>query len=294
MKDVPQRRTFNLIVEIGQSHGGDVERAKKALREIAHVQAQNPEINIYAKFQLFSPIDVFGETYALAEGATPPEINSSLSADQYIYLIKYAQSRGVYAFASVFDEDAVAVLYKSHQTTWANDLWTRFPFYKENVCRPLVKIASRSKSDVRLFGAFAELERKLKCRPFFVISCGNVENGSCAMPDWEPLRVVGYSPEKDAVFLYCIPKYPHVYSEADLAIIEKLVGAGDFAGISDHACHNDDSALFAALHGKATWYERHYTDNRETTEIDAECSLEIQDLLRVVARISDWLEREPA
>lgn len=271
---------LNFIVEIGQSHGGDMDRARKSLRDIAYAKSRAPRgINLLAKFQLFSPHAVFGNDKPVdwIHRKTMPEIKASLTENQYSYLLEYAAEHRLFAFASVFDSPDVDIVLKHH----IDFHFSRFGHTSDGSRRcALVKLASRRNTHFELM---REIDYKFrKCALTVVISDGNVHEKKAG--EMFPVeRAFGYGTE--VVPLYCVPEYPHIYKENEIADLRKAIETGTRRGLSDHARFDDDVASLAAIQAGASWLERHYTDNRDMTEIDADCSMELPDLMRVLDEI---------
>lgn len=261
----------NIILEIGQSHGGSMERAKRAIRDVAGLDGRyGHRINFYAKLQLFNPYELFKG----ASSASPfPEGEASLTEAQLKYLIDYGAERRVPVFASCFDRSSLSAYWRCIGGRDAQFV--------------MLKVASRS-HDTAIWKEIGETatEAGISWIDSIVVSAGDVSSkrnsGKTAKELSKRIRDETGIGVSRVIVLYCVPEYPHVFSPEELRDLESGILEERYGGLSDHSRHDDDTAMLTCLSAGGKWYERHFTDNRGLTAIDGECSAELSDMTRAI------------
>lgn len=171
-----------------------------------------------------------------------------ISKDELKQLKVYCDATGIELFASIFTPDRV---------DWCEDLG--FETYK---------IASRTVADDPDL-----CHRILKTNKTVLVSLG--------MWDW---KTKGFPfQNENAVYFYCVSKYPTMIDEIDMPIFD----SGNFLGYSDHTI-GIGSSVFAVARG-AQYIEKHFTLNqtlRFPTEMGHAGSMDLNELQQL-RRLAD-------
>lgn len=272
---------LNYIVEIGQSHGGSIERAKKSLRDISDLTRKYSRgVKFYAKFQMFHPYNLF---FDRKDDSPYPEAEAQLTSAQLGFLMEYGRARGVTVFASALDSHSLNAYWGAiiGSASWGN------------TAPIMLKVASRSHANKSGIGNIYEaiLRTFVQQGPWglptwtidtLVVSTGDVRKKKNRKGNTDGLKkhiLASMAPlAPKIVFLYCVPEYPHKFSAKEKYEIEQCILGGTHDGASDHSRYDDNSVLDAVLWSGGTWYERHFTDNRGLTVIDKDCSQEASEV----------------
>lgn len=166
----------------------------------------------------------------------------------------YAESKGLVAFSTPFDESSVNFL--------------------EKLNMPLYKVASFEIGDLEL------LKRIGKTKKPVIISRGlaSVEDISLA------IRTLNKAGSTSVAVLHCVSSYPATQSQMNIATVPDIARRfGVVSGLSDHS--SGITASVAAVALGASIIERHLTLKRSDGGPDAEFSLEPQEMKRLVNTI---------
>ncbi len=243
-----------LVAEIGHNHSGDLDTAKllidKAVACGAHAVKTQKRTNasLYTRAMLDRPYEnrnSFGKTYGEHREAL------ELGRDEYLELIKYAESKGIVFFATAFDFEAVDFL--------------------EDVNAPAYKIASGDVTNTPLIQYIAQTGK-----PVFM------STGAATMDEVK----VGYRALRERnsriALLQCTAEYPvQDYSELDLNVIQTYREEFPDAIIGYSGHENGIVMPVVAYVLGARVVEKHFTLNRAMKGTDHSFSLEPPGLARV-------------
>lgn len=249
-----------LIAEIGHNHSGNVDTAKslidKAVECGAHAVKTQKRTNpsLYTRAMLDRPYDnrnSFGKTYGEHREAL------EFGRDEYLELMKYAESRGIIFFATAFDFEAVDFL--------------------EDVNAPAHKIASGDVTNTPLIEYIAQTGK-----PVFM------STGAATMGEVQVAYRALRKHNSQISLLQCTAVYPvEDYSELALNVIQ--VYREEFPdaiiGYSGHETGIVMPVVAYVLGARVV--EKHFTLNRAMKGTDHGFSLEPAGL----ARVSRDLER---
>lgn len=247
-----------VIAEIGVNHNGSVERAKQLI-DAAHAAGADA-----VKFQ----IRHLPATYQ-ADILEHPELQEQsfqylipllkefeLSRDAYRELFRYAESRGILALATAFDEPTV-------------DFVSEFS-------PPLYKVASADLIN------FPLLERLLGEKTPLVLS-----TGMATLDEVDETAAFLHRRRAHFILLHCQSTYPAPADTLNLAMIEKLRSRyGVPVGYSGHELGIMNTIAAVAL--GASVIERHITLDRTLAGPDHSASLEPREFAELVKGIREY------
>lgn len=245
------RQGIHVIAEAGTNHNGDLAKAKSLVDIAGRSGADSVKFQIIYPWGLYLPGDYEYGHYDIKEVIRIRE-EGMLEDAEYEELAAYCREAGVPLSASVFDERGLELL------------MTFDP--------PYIKTASCDLNNVRFLRQVAEKGRKM------VISTGmstlaDIENA---------LKEVERSGLTDIVLLHCVSVYPARLEGANLSFIETLKEKFGYpVGYSDHT--GDSLAACMALAKGATWFEKHYTEDRRQDGFDHAYAMEEDGLKAYVA-----------
>jgi sialic acid synthase SpsE len=245
-----------VIAEAGLNHNGSIEIARKLIdvAAVAGVDAVKFQKRTVSKLAVKAVLDAPDERFP-EFGKTYREIREHLefSADEYIELKRYAESKGLDFMVTAFDTDAYDFL--------------------EAVGVERFKLASHSLTNIELLEYMAN-----KGKPT-VLSTG--------MADLEEIdRAVEIFRSRKAplALMHCVSAYPTPLHECNLAMVEVLKQRYQLiTGYSGHEIGYLPSVMAVAL--GAQLIERHYTLSKSMTGFDHKMSLEPDELIAMVREI---------
>jgi N,N'-diacetyllegionaminate synthase len=241
-----------IIAEIGINHNGSMAMAKELIRQAAIAGADVAKFQAYSVDALFGPSgeDPNEEIY---KGVKPLEFNK----EQFKELKSSCDEEGIEFMCSVFDDERLQ---------WMEDLGVKRH-----------KIASRT----------SKLTRGLAEK---IVATGK----DCFMSlgfNSKPLSDMNIAKNKDVYnvkYLYCVAKYPTMYSELE---IPKDFSKSLYTGFSDHSL-GIEASLVAIARG-AQVIEKHFTLNKGLPGFDHVCSMtpdELKDLVSYARRMEKVLK----
>jgi N-acetylneuraminate synthase len=246
-----------IVAEVSGNHNGDLQRALRIVDAIAETGANAVKFQTYTadtitidsdqpRFKISDDHPLWGgrNLHALyTEAHTPWEWHQ--------VLFDRAREHGLVPFSSPFDRGAVDLL--------------------ESLDAPIYKIASLEIGDVDLLRAVARTGKTV------ILS-----NGAASLSDLDlAVRTIRGEGNNDIVILCCTSSYPADPSESNLRGIPVLADMfGVRAGLSDHTM--GIGAAIAAVALGACVIEKHVTLDRSAGGVDADFSLEPQELKQLV------------
>lgn len=258
-KDIGGDCPVYVVAEMSGEHLGDMGRAIRIIDAAKEAGADA------IKLQLFQPDRLAerrgGKSLILQDGLWAGRKLKDLYAETYTPwewlggLQDFAGKIGLTLFASVFDDDAIAL-------AQAFDL-------------PAIKIASREASDVELVSKAAKTGKPL------IISTGTATDEQLGQSILEAVKHTN-----QLALLYCVSEYPAQLSSIDFDQVKSLAYRyGLPVGFSDHTT-GIEAAVEAVKHG-ACIIEKHLTLRRSDGGPDAAFSLEPEELAELVRRVKD-------
>ena len=250
-----ETQPIHVIAEAGTNHNGDLNKAKKLVEIAKHSGADSVKFQIIYPWGLYLPGDYEYGHYDIKEVIRIRE-EGMLKDEEYADLAEYCQASGVAMSASVFDQRGLNLLLKFDP--------------------PYIKTASCDLNNLRFLRQVAETGKKMV-----------VSTGMSSMADIEKaLKELEKSGVKDLVLLHCVSVYPAGLAQTNLRFIDTLRdNFGYPVGFSDHT--GDSLAACMALAKGATWFEKHYTENREQTGFDHAYAMEEDSLGRYVTDLRE-------
>lgn len=170
----------------------------------------------------------------------PLRKQQELSEAQWTVVADHAREIGLPAAASVFCNRSLKLL--------------------DSLDAPYIKIASCDLNNNRLLRAAAQTGRQLL-----------VSTGMATLDEIEQavlvLKEVGWNADTPPVLFHCVSVYPHKPEIANIGFIRTLRDAfGLPVGYSDHTETN--TCAITALALGATWFEKHFTQDRNADGLD--------------------------
>ncbi|MGL4366823.1 MAG: N-acetylneuraminate synthase family protein [Brevinemataceae bacterium] len=238
----PELSPIFFIAELGINHDGNVSTAKQMIDAALEAKADAVKFQIY-NTELFYNKKYAPEAYELFE-------TFYISIEDFLSLKKYAESRGIIAFAAPFDTQTLTF------------------FIKEQITP--IKIASGD--------AFTEpwIDKLLESKTPFIISTGSLE-------DHEIKQLANHIKGSHSAMLYCVSEYPAPSERFDINYLNTLHTylPNQAIGFSDHS-QGIALSLAATAHG-AKIIERHFTLSPERTDYDHPVSLSPEEFAQMVS-----------
>ncbi len=237
---------IHIIAEAGTNHNGQLDKAKKLVDIAHHSGADSIKFQIIYPWGLYLPGDYEYGHYDIKD-VIRIRTEGMLEDEEYDDLAAYCKQKTIAFSASVFDERGLDLLMKFDP--------------------PYIKTASCDLNNIRFLRQVAERGKKM------VIS-----TGMSSMQDIErsmnALQKAGHS---DIVLLHCVSVYPAFLEQTNLSFITKLKEHfGVEVGFSDHT-GNSIAACMALVKG-ATWFEKHFTEDKAQQGFDHAYALEEAEL----------------
>jgi len=250
-------KDFTVIAEIGGTHIGSLERAKKlallaklAGADVLKTQKRNPKESVKKEYwykphpnQLFS----YGDTYL------EHRINLELSIDKHKELKKYCESIDIDYSTSVWD------ITSAKEVISLNPKMIKIPSACNNNFDLLQLLYDEYEGEIHI--PLGMTSRKERVRLYFQLQ--HFKN-----------RIVVY---------HCVSGYPVPFEQLHLLEIIELTKMFDKVGYSNHSAGIATEPVAYSL--GARWFERHVIDDRMFHHTDAAASLEAQGLSKMIRDI---------
>ncbi len=241
-----------VIAEIGVNHNGDVEIAKKLVKEAAHAGAHA------VKFQLWTKDSLYADSFLVDKPDFEKGLEEySLTKDEYRELANLCQKESILFSATPFSKEEVDFLV---------ELNTAF-----------IKVASMDVNNYPFLDYIARKDLPI------ILSTGFAHLSEITKAI-ETIRAAG---NDDIVLLHCVSDYPPADKELDLDNITFFMDIFDLpVGYSDHA---EDllPCIVAGAKGAAV-IEKHFTLSRDMEGWDHKVSADpvmLEELIAVLDRI---------
>jgi len=246
---------IHIIAEAGTNHNGRLDKAKQLIDIARRAGADSVKFQIIYPWGLYLPGDYEYGHYDIKEVIRIRE-EGMLKDEEYSELAGYCKDLGVAMTASVFDQRGIDLLMKFDP--------------------PYIKTASCDLNNLRFLRQLAETGKKMV-----------VSTGMSTLADIEKtLKELEKVGDVDLVLLHCVSVYPAKLAQANLQFIETLLSNFGYpVGFSDHT--GDSLAACMALAKGATWFEKHYTEDRTQAGFDHAYAMEEEGLTQYVADLHE-------
>jgi len=247
-----------IIAEAGLNHNGDIEMARKLIKEAKacgcnaiKFQTYKPESRVSAKAKAAKYVE---KTIGLEESSFDMFKKLMLSESQHKELFKYARQLGLEIFSTPFDEDSADFLEKLGVNAF--------------------KISSFDLVNIRFLKYVA-----LKGKPM-IVSTGMATLGQIE----EAVEAIYETGNKDLVLMHCVSNYPMYPEDANLRAINTIASAFKVpVGFSDHSIGNLIPIAAVSLGAKVI--EKHFTLDKCLEGPDHILSADPEDMARLTRDI---------
>lgn len=241
---------FHVIAEAGTNNNGNLQKAKNLVDIAKRAGADSVKFQMINTWGLYLPGKYEYGHYKIEDVIRIREAGE-MSDEEYIELSNYANQIGIPFSSSVFDEKALKLL--------------------DQFNPPYIKIASCDLNNIRFLRQVAEYQRKI------ILS-----TGMSTLADIEnTLSVINKESKCDIVLLHCVSIYPCALEQTNLSYINTLKSKfGVPVGFSDHT--GSSHAACVALSLGATWFEKHFTEDKNQEGLDHAYAMEEQGLLEYI------------
>ena len=239
--EYPSTSSVFFVAELGINHDGNLSIAKQMIDQAIEAKADAVKFQLYETDLFYNKL-IAPEAHQLFK-------NFHLPYDQFIILKKYAESRGMLAFAAPFDTQTLQQLIKD----------SIFP----------IKIASGD--------ALTEpwIDNLLDNKIPFIISTGSLEE--------KEIQKLAHKLENTlSAMLYCVSEYPAPPEGFDIRYIQTMQQylPNQAIGFSDHS-QGIALSLAAVAHG-AKIIQRHFTLFPERNDLDHPLSLSPENFHQMI------------
>ena len=241
---------IHIIAEAGTNNNGKIQKAKNLAKIAFDAGADSVKFQIINTWGLYLPGNYEYGKYKI-EDVIKIRQEGEMTDEEYFDLFNYCQEIGIPLSSSIFDEKGLDLLLKFNP--------------------PYIKLASCDINNVKLLNTVAEKGVKV------VVSTG--------MADIEEIEIGVNSLSKlkseDIVILHCVSNYPAYLEQSNLRYLEVLKNRFQTSiGFSDHT-GNSIAACMAMTLG-ATWFEKHFTEDKNQIGLDHIYAMEPEQLKQYV------------
>jgi N,N'-diacetyllegionaminate synthase len=246
---------IHIIAEAGTNNNGSLQKAKNLADIAKRSGADSVKFQIIYPWGLYLPGKYEYGKYDIAKVIEIRE-KGVLKDEEYAELNQYCNSIGIPFTSSVFDTRGLELMLGFNP--------------------PYIKLASCDINNVRFLREVAQ--------------CGKpiiVSTGMSVMPEIEiGVNTLLQAGAKDVVIMHCISNYPAYLHQANISYIKVLKEKfGLPVGFSDHT--SDSIAACMALTMGATWFEKHFTEDKTQEGLDHAYAQEEKDFTKYVKDIKD-------
>lgn len=252
------RKDIHIIAEAGTNNNGNLLKAKKLAGIAKRAGADSVKFQMINTWGLYLPGQYEYGKYDINEVIKIRQ-EGQMSDAEYQELNQYCNKIGIDYTASVFDKEGLDLLVSFNP--------------------PYIKIASSDLNNISFLRQVAEYGKKM------IISTG-MSSLNDIHNTMNALAKVNFT---DIVLLHCVSVYPASLSEANLPFISKLKKEFGFpVGFSDHTGNSIAASL--ALTFGATWFEKHFTEDKTQKGLDHAYAMEETELKAYVNDIEMAIE----
>lgn len=241
----------HIIAEAGTNNNGDLQKAKDLAKIAKAAGADSVKFQIINTWGLYLPGKYEYGKYDIEE-VIRLRREGQMSDEEYRELARYCSGIGMPLAASVFDKQGLDLLIDLNPpyVKLASCDLNHYSFVRQVAARGKRMVLSTGMSD------FADVERVM--------------------------NELGRINFNDVVLMHCVSSYPTALENSNLGYIQKLKANFDVPiGFSDHTEGNTASCVALSL--GATWFEKHFTEDRKQAGLDHAYALEPDQLTSYVA-----------
>jgi N,N'-diacetyllegionaminate synthase len=237
---------IHVIAEAGTNHNGNPQKAKNLIDIAKRAGADSVKFQIINTWGLYLPGNYEYGHYKI-EDVIKIRQDGEMSDAEYKMLADYGREKGIPFSSSVFDPDGLKLL--------------------ASFKPPYIKIASCDLNNVRFLKQVASFGIKM------VIS-----TGMSTLDDVrKTVKTITSTGFKDIVLLHCVSVYPAKLEQGNLRFITTLKNEFGFeVGFSDHTPTSHAACMALTL--GATWFEKHFTEDKTQKGLDHAYAMEEEGL----------------
>ena len=241
---------IHIIAEAGTNNNGNLQKAKNLVDIAKRAGADSVKFQLINTWGLYLPGNYDYGHYKI-EDVIKIRKDGEMTDDEYTELSAYSKNVGIDFSSSVFDIDGLKLLASFK------------PSY--------IKIASCDLNNIRFLKQVADCGIKMV-----------VSTGMSTLQDVEKtVNAIRYNGFNDIVLLHCVSVYPAKLEETNLPFISTLKNNfGTEVGFSDHT-PTSHAACMALTYG-ATWFEKHFTEDKSQKGLDHAYALDESELTNYV------------
>ena len=241
---------IHIIAEAGTNHNGQVDKAKKLVKIASEAGADSVKFQVIYPWGLYLPGDYEYGHYDIKDVIKIRE-DGMIPDEEYDNIAAYSKKLDIQFTSSVFDTKGIDLMMKFNP--------------------PYIKIASCDLNNIRFLKEVSEKGKKM------IIS-----TGMSTMQDVEKtVNELAMSNFDDIVLLHCVSVYPAHLEGANVGFIETLKSKFGFpVGYSDHT--GTSHAACMAMAKGATWFEKHFTEDKNQKGFDHAYAMEQEGLTEYV------------
>lgn len=257
-----QRNPIHIIAEAGTNHNGQLQKAKNLAEMAKRAGADSVKYQMINTWGLYLPGNYEYGHYKIADVIRLRE-EGKLTDDAYRELASFCTQLNLNFSASVFDSASLKLL--------------------ASLNPPYIKLASCDLNNIRFLREVSEYGIKMI-----------VSTGMSTISDIEiAVKAIRSNGFNDLVLLHCVSVYPASLVQTNLNFISNLKSEfGCEVGFSDHT--GDSIAACMALSLGATWFEKHFTEDKKQIGLDHAFAMEENGLKQYVNDIHDaYLSLQP-
>lgn len=248
-------KKINIIAEAGTNNNGEFKKAIKLIDIAKRCGAD------FVKFQIIYTAGLYlpgNYEYGHYDINKVREIRDKgiLRDEEYAKLKEYCDLKEIPFTASVFDKRGLDLLLKLDV--------------------PFIKIASGDLNYLDFIRKVASTGKKMI-----------VSTGMSSLEDIErAVNEIRKTGNNDIVLMHCVSNYPAHLKQTNLRFIETLKTKFGFpVGFSDHT--QDSLAACIALGLGATWFEKHFTENKNQVGLDHAYAMEEHEFKRYINDLNE-------
>jgi sialic acid synthase SpsE len=250
-----ENSSIHIIAEAGSNNNGQLSKAKELADIAKRSNADSVKFQLINTWGLYLPGEYEYGHYDVKKVLKFRQ-DGEMTDREYEDLAEYCKTINIPFTASVFDEKGLELMLKFD------------PAY--------IKLASCDINNVRFLRQIAETGRKI------VFS-----TGMSTLNDVEKaVNVLVKGGANDLVIMHCVSVYPARLKQTNLRFIEILKSEFGFpVGFSDHT--GNSIAACIALSLGATWFEKHFTEDKNQDGLDHKHAMEERGLTEYIQDIHD-------
>jgi len=232
---------IHIIAEARSNHNDSIEKAQKLIRIAANSKADSVKFQLINTWGLYLPGKYPYGGYDI-EDVLKFRKECEFTDEEFKSLFEYAKELDITLSASIFDLDGLHLL--------------------SSLNPPYIKIASTDLNNLRLLRATIETGQKV------VLSTGmsTLKEIEVAVKEFEKRG------NSNFVLLHCVSVYPATLEISNVRFVETLKKTfGCEVGFSDHT-PGAEAACMALTLG-ATWFEKHFTEDKSQKGLDHKYAL---------------------